>query len=291
MHDFGSLVALNRSQLLDYLAGLPEGRIVAGATDFITLVDAGKWRPKIAIDISRVRELEGIENIDEPLQIGPLTTHAKAAASSIIRERATALAEASASVADPSIRGSATLGGNICTSSPAGDSLPAFLALGAELTLTGVAGLRRLQLKDFLIGPGKNDLRRSEVIMRIDVPLAAATGSAFYKPGRRRAMAISVVNVAAWVRLEEDCITDIRIAIGSVAATPVRCLGAEESIRGSAIGDLRRRAADSEWLQVLRDDISPIDGVRASGAYRRQVAVPLAERAVLLALERAEADL
>lgn len=289
MRDFELLVAHNRSQLLDYLAGQPEGRIVAGATDFIPLVGAGKWRPKIAIDISRVRELDGIDESDGTLRIGPLTTHAIAAASSVIRERATALAEASALVADPSIRGRATLGGNICTSSPAGDSLPAFLAIGADLTLASKDGARRLPLTEFFLGPGKNDLRRGEVLERIDVPLLDSTGSAFYKLGRRLAMAIAVVNVAAWVRIEGELIADIRIAMGSVAATPVRCLGAEASIRGSTIAALKRRAADHEWLAELRDDISPIDDVRASGAYRRQVAVPIAERAVLRALERAEA--
>jgi CO/xanthine dehydrogenase FAD-binding subunit len=291
MRDFELLVAQSRSRLLGHLAEHPEGKIVAGATDFIPLVDAGKLRPKIAIDISKVHELEGIEELAGVLRLGPLTTHARAAESSLVREQATALAEASASVADPSIRGRATLGGNICTSSPAGDSLPAFLALGAELTLASATGLRRLPIKDFLVGPGKNDLRQGEFLERIDVPLSASAGSAFYKLGRRKAMAISVVNAAAWMRIEEGHIVDIRIAMGSVAPTPVRCYRAEESIRGATIIDLKRKAADGEWLSVLRKDISPIDDVRAGGAYRRQVAVSLAERAVLRALERAEAGI
>jgi len=106
-------------------------------------------------------------------------------------------------------------------------------------------------------------------------------------------MAISVANAAAWIRIDEGKISDIRLALGSVAPTVVRCPKAEAALRGRGVIDVEaeaRASGDGDWLGVVRDDISPIDDVRASGAYRRRVAAPLAQRMVATALERAETN-
>ena len=294
MSEFDLLIAKDLRHLLESLAERPDSRIVAGATDFIPLVGAGKWKPRLAIDIARVQELHFIRHKAGWLCIGSLTTHGEAAESPCINERATALAEACASVADPLIRGRATLGGNLCTASPAADSVPAMLALGAELRLVSLAGERRLPLEEFLIGPGKTALLPGEVLAEICLPVSPGpVGSGFLKLGRRRAMAISVANAAAWIRVDDGKISDIRLALGSVAPTVVRCPKAEAALRGRGVIDVEaeaRASGDGDWLGVVRDDISPIDDVRASGAYRRRVAAPLAQRMVATALERAETN-
>lgn len=294
MSEFDLLIARDLRHLLESLAERPDCRIVAGATDFIPLVGAGKWKPRLAMDIARVQELHFIRRMPGWLCLGPLTTHGEAAESPCIKRSAIALAEACASVADPLIRGRATLGGNLCTASPAADSVPAMLALGAELRLASLAGERRLPLEEFLVGPGKTALSPGEIVAEICLPVSPGpVGSSFLKLGRRRAMAISVANAAAWIRVDDGKVSDIRLALGSVAPTVVRCPKAEAALRGRRVVDIEaevRASGDGDWLGVVRDDISPIDDVRASGAYRRRVAAPLAQRMVATALERTAID-
>jgi CO/xanthine dehydrogenase FAD-binding subunit len=295
MPEFDLLVARDQWQVLDLLAKNPDARMVAGATDFIPLVGSGKWKPRVAIDISRVAELRGccVDSTDGGwFLLGALTTHAEAAASSFIQEHAAALAEACASVADPQIRGRATLGGNLCTASPAADSVPALLALGARLLLLSREGpaqlaVRRVDLQDFLRGPGRTDLHRGEVLAQIGLPLSpAGSASAFVKLGRRRAMAISVANAAAYVEVQDGKFAEVRVALGSVAPTVVRSRTTESALRGQPVTALA--GLSDETLQAaVNADISPIDDVRASAAYRRQVAGALVRRALEQALERA----
>lgn len=290
MPEFDLLVARDQWQVLDLLAKNPDARMVAGATDFIPLVGSGKWKPRVAIDISRVAELRGccVDSTDGGwFLLGALTTHAEAAASSFIQEHAAALAEACASVADPQIRGRATLGGNLCTASPAADSVPALLALGARLLLLSLEGVRRVDLQDFLRGPGQTGLRRGEVLAQIGLPLSpVGSASAFVKLGRRRAMAISVANAAAYVEVQDGKFAEVRVALGSVAPTVVRSRTTESALRGQPVTALA--GLSDETLQAaVNADISPIDDVRASAAYRRQVAGALVRRALEQALERA----
>jgi CO/xanthine dehydrogenase FAD-binding subunit len=241
----------------------------------------------LAIDISHVTELRGGEATEGWLSLGALTTHEEAAASAWIQQHATALAEACASVADPLIRGRATLGGNLCTASPAADSVPALLALGAELRLLWAGGARRVSLETFLRGPGKTDLRPGEVLAQIYLPLPPpGSGSAFVKLGRRRAMAIAVVNTAAAVQLQAGKVARLQLAFGSVAPTVVRSRTAEAALVGQPLAHLD--ALDKEMLAMaVNHDIFPIDDVRASAAYRRRVAGALAQRVLAQAIERA----
>lgn len=294
MLDFDLMVPHHLQECIEILAEHPGARLVAGATDFIPLVSAGKWKVDLAIDISHLEELRAFRVERDALYLGSLTTHAEAASSAVIRQRATALAEACASVADPMIRGRATLGGNLCTASPAADSVPALLALGAELCLLSVKGERRLSLDDFLLGPGRTALQPGEVLVEIKLPLLnkVHTASAFIKLGRRMAMAISVANAAAWMHLQENKVESVRVSLGSVAPTVVRSRLLEEALLKCPSLELAQKMESIElgaevWAREVRQDISPIDDVRASGAYRRQVAGTLAQRAVRKAWERA----
>jgi xanthine dehydrogenase FAD-binding subunit len=290
MPEFDLLVARDRPHLLALLAENPDARMVAGATDFIPLVGAGKWKPRLAIDISHVAELHDSSISNGWFNLGPLTTHAEAEASPLVRERALALAEACASVADPLIRCRATLGGNLCTASPAADSVPALLALGAEICLVSLGGERRMPLESFLIGPGKTAILPGEVLAQICLPIRPGPGggSAFVKLGRRHAMAISVVNVAAFIQVEAGRITTVRLALGSVAPTVIRSRSTETILLGRSLVELHSAEDGSgTWPRMVRKDISPIDDVRASGAYRRYVAAALTQRVIEQAFERA----
>ncbi len=284
MDDFELVVARNLQHLLGLLATYPDARLIAGASDFIPFMRTGKWRPRLAIDISRVDELRGCRAVDGWLEMGPLVTHGELATSPLVLEKARALAEAAAAVADSQIRNRATLGGNICTASPAADSVPALAVLDAELVLLSQYGERRMPLAAFLVGPGKTALRPGEVLakVRCAVPPEQA-GSAFLKLGRRKAMAISLANAAAFVRVESGHILEARLALGAVAPTVVRCAAVEAHLANKRANGGSLAAATS----LVSGAISPIDDVRASAGYRRSVAVELAYRALAQASERA----
>jgi len=283
MQDFDLVVARDLQHLLALLTHDPGARIVAGATDFIPFVQAGKWRPRLAVDITRVQELRGCRSTDGWVEVGPLVTLGELSGSEFLRQKVVALAEAAASMADPLIRTRATIGGNICTASPAADTVPALLILGAELTLLSQAGSRCLPLSTFLIGPGKTALRPGEVLAAIRFPIPTArTGTAFLKLGKRQAMAISVANAAALVELDGAQITACRLALGALAPTVVRCPAVETSLKNKPWDP----ASLAEVAALASEAISPIDDVRASASYRRLVAPELARRVLLQAGEK-----
>lgn len=288
MPEFSLVVARGQQQLLQLLTENPNAQIVAGATDFIPLTGAGKWKPHTAIDISQVQELRGSQVAGGWLCLGPLTTHAEATSSPLIQEHAKALAEACASVADPLIRSRATLGGNLCTASPAADSVPALLSLGAELRLNRLDHERRIPLESFLVGPGQTALQAGETLTGIYIPiLPPNSGSAFIKLGRRQAMAISVANAAVFAQIRDQKISALRLALGSVAPTVVRSRSFETALIGLPV--VSQQLQDQRFLGLLiNQDISPIDDVRASAMYRRQVAGAIAQSALELALKRAQ---
>jgi len=284
MHLPDLVVVRDLRHLLDVLAENPGARIVAGATDVIPFMRAGKWQPRLLVDITRIADLRYCREAAGWFEIGALATHSDLAASPLLRARGTALAEAAASVADPQIRARATVGGNICTASPAADTVPALLILDAELALRSSTGERRLPLRSFLLGPGKTALGPSEVLtsIRFQMPPRDA-GTSFLKLGRRQAMAISLVSAAALIRATDGTIGDGRLALGSVAPTVVRCPSAESRLEGATGSPSEFAAAAGR----IADSIAPIDDVRASAAYRRVTAITLAERALASAWERA----
>ena len=232
MRAFDLAVARDLPHLLDLLADHPTARLIAGATDFIPFVQAGKWRPDLAVDITGIADLHYLRSAGGFLEIGPLVTHSELAGSTTVRSHALALAQAAESVADQQIRGRATVGGNICTASPAADTVPALLALDAELVLTSRGGTRRLALESFLRGPGRTALAPGEILTGIRFPIPGPrSGSAFVKLGRRSAMAISIVNAAAVIVLDSaGRPAAARLALGSVAPTVVRCRAAETAL-------------------------------------------------------------
>jgi len=280
MRDFDLVVARDLSHLLELLAQNAEARIVAGATDFIPFVRAGRWLPRLAVDISRLEELRYLREADGWVEIGALTTHAELVSSPLLRRRAPVLAEAAGRVADPQVRARGTLGGNLCTASPAADTAPALLVLNAEVMLLSQAGERRLPLDAFLVGPGETALAPGEVLAGVRFPIPpAGAGMAFLKLGRRKAMAISVANAAALLVRQDERIGQARLALGAVAPTPVRCPAAEKLLMGKRPDEALFAAAAERVLETIR----PISDVRASAEYRRVVAVTLARRALIQA--------
>jgi xanthine dehydrogenase FAD-binding subunit len=237
--------------------------------------------PACAPNESAANEGVGPGTLHRVLRLGAATTHAELLAHPLIRARLPVLAQALADLGSPPIRNMGTLGGNLCTASPAGDTLPPLLVLGAEVELASRSGARRLPLHRFLLGPGRTALEPGEVLVAVHVPVpGVAVRQHFEKVGLRDALAVAVVSLAALVRTGRGgTIAEARLAWGSVGPTVWRCPEAEAALVGRRLS----LTALAEAASIVRSRVQPIDDVRASAAYRREVAGNLLLRLATLA--------
>jgi carbon-monoxide dehydrogenase medium subunit len=284
MRPFDLLIPQTQDEALALLAD-PGGRPIAGGTDLIPLMQADGLRPERVIDLSRLSALRGIfQDGDIAVRIGALTTHAQVETSALLWERATTLARAATSVGGVQTRQRGTVGGNLAHASPAADVALALLALEAQVTLRSLQGRRQISLDDFLTGPGQTARRDDELLTEVSFALPGpASGSAFHKLGKRSAMIIAVVSIAAVLVLENGLIRDARVALGSVAPTAIRTPQTEALLRDQPPGEaLFRRAGE-----MARQEARPIDDFRASAEYRRRMVAVLTQRALEEAYVRA----
>ena len=266
----------------------PDGRYLAGGTDLLVQVNRRRASPGHLVALDRITGLAGITAANGEISVGALTTmKAIERAPAFATPALTALAEAARVVGGHQIRNVATLGGNIVNASPAADLLPVLLALDAELDLVGASGPRRVPLAHFLRGPGETERRPEELLRRIAfAKRRGKAATAFLKAGRRRAMEISIVCVAAYLALDEKgrC-RDARIALGAVAPTAMRAAAAEKLLRG-ALPDAEAFHAAGEAAAAAS---APIGDVRASAEYRRRLVSVLSARALRRCLDRLRA--
>lgn len=262
----------------------PGAKLIAGGTDLIPRLKKGLLKLSSVVDISRLSELARIEADSEFLHIGPLATHSQLAKSKVIKEFAPVLSESALTMAGPQIRNMGTIGGNICNASPAGDLLPGLLVLNAVFKLASRKGERKIPANEFFTGPGETVLQPWELLTDILIPLPQPENSAavYFKLGRRNAMEIAQVGVACWMRFNGR-IEEVRLALGAVAPTPIRAVEAEKILRGSTGED----AAIAEAAAAAREACKPIDDVRTTAEYRREMVEVLTRRAVISAMKGA----
>jgi carbon-monoxide dehydrogenase medium subunit len=271
------------------LLGQDEGtRIVAGATDFLVRWRQGLWKPRSVLNIKRIPGLDGISYSPEAgLSLGPLVTVRGLELHPLIREHYAALSQAAATFAGVQIRNLATVGGNVCNASPAGDTLPALLAYGTECRLMGSEGERVVPLESFLRGPGRTALRPKELLVELRLPPPPPhTGALYIKHSPRSAMDISAVGVASVVTLEDSdgACREVRIALGAVAPTPIRATSAEALLRGRRLDAMAiQRAA-----QAAMEEARPIDDIRGTAQHRRAIVEALVGRTLQSAVRMAQ---
>ena len=274
------------STLDDALAAVASGaRPVAGGTDLVVGARQGKAPlPEDIVAIDRVDGLRALEVSDAGLRLGTLVTHGDIVANAEIRDRFTALADASAIVGSHATRAQGTIGGNVMNASPAMDTGGPLLCFDATVTLRSAAGERTIGLDALWTGPGKTSAAADELLIAVDLPApAAGTGSCYVRLEYRRQMEIAVVGATAVVVLAEGAVTDARIAITALTPTIRRVPEAEAALVGTsadadAVGAAARAAAAPA---------TPISDVRGSAEYRRAMAEVMATRAVAAALTRA----
>ena len=258
---------------------------VAGATDVGVLLRRHKAHPTHLISLRRIPELSRFTTGDDGIFIGAGVPHRAVETSSWFPAAYVALREACETVGSVQTRNVGTLGGNAANASPAADTPPVLLALDASVRLRGAGGTRTLALDEFFLDYRRTALRRDEVIEGFLLPAPGErTGSAFTKLGRRGAMEISLACVGARVRLDEDgrCV-GVGIGLGALAPTAVRAGSAQDLLLGQRPGPEILMAAG----RAAVDSVRPIDDVRGSARYRREVLGVLVRRTLERAVGRA----
>ena len=245
-------------------------RIVAGGTDLVLELERGVRRGiHTLIDITRIPGLNQITNDeDDVIHLGPMVTHNHCAASKLIRERAFPLARASWEVGAPQIRNRSTVAGNLITASPANDTITPLMALGAWVVLASTRGERKVMLQDFYTGVRKTVMSADEILLDIAFPaLKENQHGTFIKLALRRAQAISVINVAVILELKAATVASAAITMGAVAPSIIHAEAAEKYLTGKELTE----EVISEAARLAMEASRPIDDIRGSAAYRREM--------------------
>ena len=241
----------------------------AGGTNLYVDRKHGKFLDKDYVSLDKLQELKQVEKQADGWHIGSMVNFACAEKLEI--PGAECFISAAAQVGAPQIRNRGTVGGNIISASPAADSVPALMALDAKVVLKSAAGERVVALDQFMKGPGRTDLKQGELMTEVIIPHVAGN-SVFSKVGKRNALAIAICNQAVYMETDGNKITEIRIAMGSVAPTAVRAYQAEALLKGADQAALDNAAFKAALKEALMKDICPIDDVRATKEYRQSVA-------------------
>jgi xanthine dehydrogenase small subunit len=254
-------------------------RPIAGGTDVMVQI-TGELAPAPdrMIDLWRLDELRGISLESGSIVVGALTTYTEIRRSAICREHLPALVEAASTIGAAQIQNRGTIGGNIANASPAGDTLPVLLATDAAIVVGSTRGERSVPAREFWTGYRQTALAPEELVLRAVIPLAAGREVRFRKVGTRRAQAISKVVLAlAWREHGRTAgWSDVRLALGSVAPTPIRAAATESVLEGARpTPETADRAVES-----LAAEIHPIDDVRSTADYRRAVAARVLHRLI-----------
>ena len=266
---------------LALMAAHPDAQLIAGGTDLLVRRRRDPSTVPL-ISLERVAALQGIENVDEGggmLAIGATTRIGELAVSPLLADRAPLLQRAALSFGAPAIRNMASVGGNLSTASPAGDCLVPLYALGAQVELLSQAGLRRVPIAEFILGPGRTALATGEILTRVLLPAHRPFAwQAYEKIGRRQSLAISVVSFAGLLRLDDDQrVAEVHLAWGSAGPTVVSA----PELADWLVGQTLDQALIDTAVDRARAAVCPIDDLRASAAYRRALAGNLLRRFLL----------
>jgi len=264
-------------EALEAKAAHPEALPLWGGTDVMVDMNFGRARPEAILDLTRVDELTRWDRDNGTLRIGAGVTYTRA-----IDELADALpglAIASRTVGSPQIRNRGTIGGNLGSSSPAGDALPPLYASNAVIDVASTRGERRIPIEEFITGPKRNVLEPDELIAAFEIP-SARGGQQFAKIGTRNAMVIAVCSFAVAIDHERRT---VGTCLGSAAPTPRRAREAEDFIAGEIDWEGRRPIAGEalqQFGELVAQAASPIDDQRGTAAYRRHALSVLARRSL-----------
>lgn len=275
--------------VLSEQAGLGRrAQVLAGGTDLLVQMRGADREPRTIVDIKKLAETNRLDLGSDPIFVG------SAIPSAVLNENADLVAlipglvEAADLIGSTQIQGRATLGGNLCNASPAGDTIPAMIAVGAVCVIAGRGGTRRLPAEEFVTGVGTNALQSDELLLGLEVPKPAPrSGNAYLRFIPRTEMDIAVAGCGVSVTLDEaGTCTAARVGIGAVAPRALLVPAAAEALIGTRLDEAALAAAG----RACSEAASPITDKRGTADYRRKVVGVLCRRAAAIALERARAN-
>ncbi len=251
---------------------------LAGGTDLMVLFEAGKLTHRKFLSIWKLSQLKGIDATWEHVTLGALTTYTQVQAHAVLQREFPLLCQAARETGGIATQNRGTLAGNIVNGSPAADSPPALLVYDAQLELVSAHGSRWVPYHGFHTGYKTMVLRPEEIIQRIRLPRTKQGWRQYYrKVGTRKAQAISKVCFAGAAQMQDNTIRDIRVALSSIAPTVIRCIRTEAVLRSQKVSPGAFAAAK----EMLAQEITPIDDMRSTAAYRLRVAQNLLEEFLL----------
>lgn len=266
-----------------------KAKILAGGTDLLVMMKDKLLKPEVLIDISKLIELQGIQYVPEQgLTLGAATKIDEVQHSLSIQKNWRALAQAAGELGSAQVRSMATLGGNSCHASPAAETPPALVALGAKVSLACPGGEREILLENFILGNRKTALQGGEILTRFFLPEPSPRSASVYLyHALRGAMEIDMLNVAVYLALAPDLRScqEVRIALGAVSPVPLRAEKSEVILTGSKMENSVIEAAG----RLASAQASPISDLRATAQHRREVVEVLVRRALTQAYEVARA--
>lgn len=259
--------------------------VLAGGTDLIVRMKGGFIEPSLVVDIKRIKAMHKISKSPDGLSIGAAVTCGAMGVHKGLKKAWPGVVEAACLIGSDQIQGRCTMTGNLCNASPAADSTPALIAAGARARIIGPKGERLVDVANVPTGPGKNSLKKGELVVSIELPAREArSADAYLRFTPRTEMDIAVVSAGINLTIDrKGIITAARVALGAVAPTAIRVPAAEKILIGNTV--------DEDTLEALGDACSaackPIDDKRGTAAYRTRVAAVLARRAAQAAWTRA----
>ncbi len=258
-------------------------KVLAGGSDLLVKMKDGLIKPAYLVSLKNLESLKVIRyEIGTGVIIGARATHNEVMTNSILQEKFRSVCEAAHSMAADQIRNVGTIGGNLVNAVPSADLPPILIALDSQARIVGPSRDKTIPLEDFFLGPGKTVLGSGEILVEIIIPDQPTTGSNYIKFGLRRAGALAVAGVASSVTVNDGTCQEVRIVLGAVAPIPLRARQAENVLRGKKIsGELIDEAG-----RVAAAESKPINDIRGSIKYRRNLVNVLTKRSLRAAIEK-----
>jgi carbon-monoxide dehydrogenase medium subunit len=261
-------------------------RPFCGGTDIIIQLRAGVRRTGHLVDVKKIKELQTLSfDAKKGLRLGAAVSCVDISQSDVMRRHYPGLTEAAHLIGSLQIQNRASVGGNLCNGSPAADTTPALIALGARARIVGPSGEREVPVEDFVVSPGRTVVKPGELLVELLIPAPAPHSSdAYLRFIPRNEMDIAVVGVGASVTLDGDKVKAARIGLGAVAATPLLETKAADGLIGKKLDDASLEAAGRLVSEVCK----PIDDMRGTIEFRLHVAAVLTRRVLTIAADRAK---
>ena len=274
------------ADVIGLLGAHPGAMLLAGGTDLLVQMRAARKQPDFVIDIKRVAEMNALHyDAAAGLTLGASVPCCNVYEDKTVRTLYPALTETAELIGGIQIQGRASIGGNLCNAAPSADSVPTLIALSAVANVAGPAGSRQIAVEDFCVAPGKNALAAGEILVSLSIPApAAGSGAHYLRFIPRNEMDIAVAGVGASVVIGGGVFKAARVALASVAPTPLFVREAGESLVGKAVSDEAIEAA----AELAKAAAKPITDMRGTAEYRKHLCAVLTRRALHTAVKRAQ---